>query len=391
MGYDFDTVLDRRNTACEKWDDLISVFGTSDVLPLWVADMDFATPPAIRHALARRLDHPTYGYTYATGNTLQAVRGWLRRKHSWEVDPEWIVFCPGVVPSLAMSVLAYSAPGDGVVVQSPVYPPFFTVIEANGRRVLNNQLVNVNGRYEIDWVDLEAKLGQGARVMLLCSPANPVGRVWTEQELARIIHMCADRGVVLVSDEIHCDVVYSGCRHIPASSLGEQAWRNSVTLMSSSKTFNIQGLNTSFAVIPDSRLRKAFMVAQSAVGGAQGNTFGLVALEAAFTQCDHWHVDLVEYLEGNRDYLECAARRSLPGIVPVRAEGMYVVWLDCRGLGLSDEELRSFFVKRARVGLNDGRMFGPGGEGFARLNIGCARSVLAEGMSRIASALNSAS
>ena len=388
MAYEFDKVLDRRNTNCEKWDGLKEVFGRDDVVPLWVADMDLASPPEVVEALGERVQHPTYGYTFASKSLREAAVGWVRRRHGWEIRPEWIVITPGVVPGLAMSVLAYTQPGDGVIVQSPVYPPFFRVVESNGRRLLNNELrMGPNGRYVIDWDDLQAKLDDGARLVLLCSPANPVGRVWRDDELARLADMCRSRDVIVVSDEIHCDIVYSGARHIPFGSLGEGAAHRSVTFMAPSKTFNVQGLTTSMAIVPSEQLRERLVQVQLSLGMAESNVFGLAAFEAAYQRCDAWLDRALEYLEGNLRYLQDFASSRLPGITVVPAEGMYVVWLDCRGLGLDADALRDFLVNRARVGLNDGRMFGPGGEGFARINIGCSRATLKEGLERMEEAL----
>lgn len=381
--FNFDTYLDRRNTASVKWDGLVDSFGTANVLPLWVADMDFASPPEVTAALQARVEHPTFGYTFAGPRTREAVMGWLERKHRWKVDPDWIVFASGVVPSLAVAALAYTRPGDEVVIQSPVYPPFFDVIRANGRRVVNSRLLNVGGRYEIDWSDLEAKLkgagtDEGPRMMILCSPANPVGRVWTSAELARIVELCRLHHVVLVSDEIHADIVYPGHLHVPAGD---------VTLMSPAKTFNLQGMSTSFAVISDARLREAFVNIQSGLGISQLNTLGITALEAAYTHCDDWHEQLIAYLCANRDYLADRIASSTPGLSMAPLEGMYVCWIDCRQLGMSPDRLKTFFINHARVGVNDGRMFGPGGEGFVRVNIGCPRSTLADGLDRIEAAL----
>ncbi|HNY67338.1 MAG TPA: PatB family C-S lyase [Bacillota bacterium] len=388
MLYEFDKVLDRRNTNCEKWDNLMEVFGREDVVSLWVADMDFASPPEVVEALAERAQHPTYGYTFPSQSLREAAVGWISRRHGWEIDPEWIVITPGVVPGLAISVLAYTQPGDGVVVQSPVYPPFFRVVESNGRRLLNNELrMGPDGRYAIDWDDLQAKLDDGARLVLLCSPANPVGRVWTDEELARLADMCRARDVIVASDEIHCDIVYFGARHIPLGSLGEGVAHRSVTFMAPSKTFNVQGLTTSMAIIPSKQLRERFARVQLGLGMAESNIFGLTAFEAAYRRCDVWLDRALEYLEGNLRYLQSFASSRLPGITVVPAEGMYVVWLDCRGLGLDADALRDFLVNRARVGVNDGRMFGPGGEGFARINIGCSRAILREGLERIEEAL----
>ncbi|OPZ62778.1 MAG: Cystathionine beta-lyase PatB [Firmicutes bacterium ADurb.Bin506] len=383
MIVDFDRNLDRRNTDCVKWDGLRATFGTDDVLPLWVADMDFASPPEVVAALHARVEHSTFGYALASCRAREAIVGWLERKHRWKVDPDWIVFASGVVPSLAVSVLAYTRPGDEVVVQSPVYPPFFEVVKANGRRLVNSMLLNVGGRYEIDWTDLEAKLrgagtDEGPRMMILCSPANPVGRVWSRSELERIAELCRLHHVVLVSDEIHADIIYPGHRHTPAGD---------VTLMAPSKTFNLQGLGTSYAVIPDARLRQAFRTVQSGLGMGQINALGIAAMEAAYTMCDDWHDQLIAYLCANRDYLADRIATSAPGISMVLPEGMYVCWLDCRALGLGPGQLTDFFTYRARVGVNDGRKFGPGGEGFVRLNIACTRSTLVDALNRIEEAL----
>jgi cystathionine beta-lyase len=385
---DFDKALDRTNTNCEKWDNLVEVFGRDDVVPLWVADMDFASPPEVVAALGERVRHPTYGYTFASQSLREAAVGWVARRYGWEIRPEWIVITPGVVPGLAMSVLAYTQPGDGVIVQSPVYPPFFRVVESNGRRLLNNELkMGPDGRYGIDWDDFQAKLDGGARLVLLCSPANPVGRVWTDEELTRLAGMCGSRDVIVVSDEIHCDIVYSGARHIPFGSLGEGAAHRSLTFMAPSKSFNVQGLTTSMAIVPSDQLRERLIHVQLGLGMAESNVFGLAAFEAAYRQGDAWLDRALEYLEGNLRYLEDFTKSRLSPIAVVPAEGMYVVWLDCRGLGLGADALRDFLVNRARVGLNDGRMFGPGGEGFVRINIGCSRATLKEGLERIEEAL----
>lgn len=391
MPSEFDRLLDRTNTDCEKWDSLIELFGRDDVTPLWVADMDFASPRAVVSALVERAQHPTYGYTFASRSLREAAAGWVERRYGWEISADWIVTSPGVVPGLAISVLAYTEPGDGVIVQSPVYPAFFEVVEGNGRRLLNNELkMEADGRYRIDWDDLEAKL-DSARLVLLCSPANPVGRVWTDDELARLAGMCASRRVIVVSDEIHCDIVYPGATHIPFGSLGQGAASRSVTLMAPSKTFNVQGLAASVAVIPSEGLRERFTKVRAGLGLSQCNLFGLTALEAGYREGDAWLDRLLEYLQGNLRYLQEFAASRLFGIRAAPAEGMYVVWLDCRELGrrlgLDADGLIDFFVNRARVGLSDGRMFGPGGEGFMRINIGCPRVVLKEGLERIERAL----
>ncbi|HOL51756.1 MAG TPA: PatB family C-S lyase [Bacillota bacterium] len=385
MEYDFDQVLDRRNTNCEKWDYLEEHFGRADVLPMWVADMDFPSPPEVVQAIQERAKHPSYGYTGTSDSFFDSIVGWMDRRHGWAIEREWISTTPGVVPGLAASVLAFTEPGDNVIVQSPVYPPFFRVVENNGRRLLNNELVRVGDRYEMDWDDLEAKLGEGAKLLLLCSPANPVGRVWSEEELARISEMCVAHGTVIASDEIHSDIIYSWARHTPFGALSPEAAENSVTFVAPSKTFNVPGLSTSVAIIPNSDLREGFNRVLSGLGLGT-NLFGITALEAAYTYGDRWLDDAIAYIEENLRFMVEFLGRQVPEIRVVPPEGTYVIWLDCRGLGLDPDALHRFMVEEARVGLSDGTFFGLGGEGYQRINIACPRPILREGLERIASA-----
>ncbi len=385
MKYDFDQVLDRRNTNSEKWDYLEEHFGRADVLPMWVADMDFPSPPEVVQAIRKRAKHPSYGYTGASQAYYDSITGWMERRHGWAVEPEWIVTTPGVVPGLAISILAFTDPGDGVIVQSPVYPPFFRVVENNGRKLLNNELVRVGNRYEIDWDDLEVKLDTGAKLLFLCSPANPVGRVWSEEELTRLLEICIDRGVLIASDEIHSDIIYSWAKHVPFGSFGPEARDNSITLVAPSKTFNIPGLSASVAIIPNPELRERFNHVLQGLGLGV-NLFGLTGLEAAYTYGDRWLDDAISYIEDNLKYMVEFLNARVPEIQVVPPEGNYVIWLDCRGLGLSHDALNRFMVHRAKVGLNDGRSFGPGGEGYQRINIACPRSILRQGLEGIATA-----
>ncbi|MFA7635487.1 MAG: PatB family C-S lyase [Bacillota bacterium] len=385
MPYDFDQVLDRRNTNSEKWDYLEDYFGRADVLPMWVADMDFPSPPEVVEAIRKRAEHPSYGYTGPSQAYYDSIAGWMGRRHGWTVEPEWIVTTPGVVPGLAVAILAFTRPGDGVIVQSPVYPPFFRVVENNGRRLLNNELKRVGDRYEMDWDDLEKQLDSGARLLMLCSPANPVARVWSEEELARLHKMCSSRGVLVASDEIHSDIVYPWAKHIPFGCLGSGAAENSITLVAPSKTFNIPGLATSVAIIPNPEVKERFNFVLKGLGLGV-NLFGLTALEAAYTYGDRWLDEAICYVEENLKYMVEYLDRHVPGIKVIPPEGNYVVWLDCRGLGLDPERLHKFMVDEARVGLNDGRFFGSGGEGYQRINIACPRSILREGLGRIAAA-----
>ncbi|MEA4884789.1 MAG: PatB family C-S lyase [Clostridia bacterium] len=388
MRYDFDSVLDRRGTNSEKWDFNDRVFGRADILPMWVADMDFAAPLPVMEAIARRAEHGVYGYTGVGKSYYDSVVGWVERRHGWRIDPSWILSTPGVVPGLAISVLAFAQPGDGVVVQSPVYPPFFRVVESNGRVLMVNQYSLDGDRYTFDWGDLEAKLNRGPKLLLLCSPANPVGRVWTRSELCRVAEMCMSHGVTVISDEIHSDIVYPWAKHVPFSSLNDQVASNSVTFIAPSKTFNIAGLAASVAIIPDPALRSRFEKVLRGLGLGDGNLFGVTGLEAAYTYGDDWLDQAMAYLEGNLKYMTEFFAARAPEVRVMPPEGTYVIWLDFRELGLAPSELRRLLVDKARVGLSDGPMFGPGGAGFQRINIACPRSVLCEGLTRIEGAIS---
>ncbi|MCR4426292.1 MAG: PatB family C-S lyase [Firmicutes bacterium] len=388
MVYDFDQVLDRRNTSSMKWDGVVHRFGRADILPLWVADMDFKAPQPVIDAIAERARHGVYGYTDIPTSYHESVVSWVRRRHGWDIQPEWMLSTPGVVPGLAVAIMAFTEPGDKVLIQSPVYPPFFSIIRENGRELVNSQLVLAGDRYVMDFEDLEAQLDLGVKLVILCSPANPVGRVWTREELSRLAQMCVSRGIVIASDEIHSDIVYSSSKHIPIASLSNEVRDNTLTFIAPSKTFNLAGLATSVAIVPDPCLRERFERVLGSIGIGV-NLFGITALEAAYTHGEEWLGQVLRYLEGNLDFLCRFVDERIPGIRVIRAEGTYVIWLDCRGLGMTPRALREFMVSRARVGLNDGVPFGPGGEGFQRINIACPNSILGEALERIETASKS--
>ncbi|MZP30677.1 putative C-S lyase [Heliobacterium undosum] len=385
----FDERIERRRTNCLKWDALRDAFGQEDLLPLWVADMDFPSPPAVIEVLQEKAAHRVYGYHVRSESFFESVVEWFGRRHGWAIEREWIALTPGVVPSICLAIQAFTAPGDGVVIQSPVYPPFFRCVNENGRRLVENPLRQVDGCYEIDFDDLAAKLDDGVRMLVLCSPHNPVGRVWTEAELRRINELCRERDIIVLSDEIHCDLVFRGHRHIPFAALGADAAARTVTCVAPSKTFNIAGLNTSFVIISDGGLRRRFRKHMAALSLGEGNLFGVAASEAAYRHGDAWLDALLPYLEDNADYFVRYVRERLPELQVVKPEGTYLGWLDCRSLGLAPAELKRFFVEKAKVGLNDGLTFGRPGAGFARINFGCPQAVLAEGMQRIEAALRS--
>lgn len=388
MHYDFDKIINRKGTSSVKWDYLDRVFGNSGVMPMWVADMDFEAPQPVIDAVVKRARHGVYGYTNRSDAFYASIAGWTEKRHGWHVERDWISACPGVVPAISLNILSFTEPGDKVLVQSPVYHPFFSSIEDNGRVIVNNRLKQEGGRYVMDYEDLDAKLGSGVKVMILCSPHNPVGRVWSREELTRVGELCVKHNVILISDEIHSDLIYSGNVHTPTASLSEELAQRTVTCLAPSKTFNIAGLSTSIAIIPNRELHQKFNSTVKSIGIEMSNLFGITALEAAYTHGAEWLDQLLVYLEGNVDFLLDYFKSSIPRIKVYKPEGTYLMWLDCRELGMAQKDLVSFFIHKAQVGLNDGAAFGAGGEGFMRMNIACPRSVLEEGLRRIEKAVH---
>lgn len=389
MQYNFDIVTDRRNTCSVKWDGVEKTFHTKDILPMWIADMDFLVPQAVIEAIENRNEHGIFGYTCVPETYCDVISDWLYRRHQWEVQKDWMNCTPGVIPALSTAILAFTEPGDGIIVQSPVYPPFFSIIENNGRRLVDNPLLVDNGTCRMDFAHLEKAMQSGARAMLLCSPHNPVGRVWRRDELILLGELCSRFNVLIISDEIHSDIVFTGHRHIPIASLSEELAHNTITCMAASKTFGIAGLTTSTTIIPDSEKRGVFQKKLKSLGLGTANVFGITASEAAYRHGGEWLDEMLGYLQENLRLTEETFLRTIPGIKANRPEGTYLVWLDCRELGLGQEKLLKFMSYHAKVGLNDGTTFGPGGEGFLRMNIACPRSVLMEGLERIEAAVRS--
>lgn len=388
MRYDFDKVVERRNTNSTKWDSVAALFGSEDVLPLWVADMDFRIPQPIIDAISERIKHPVFGYTRVSSSTIDAVLERLETKYGWKVSPEAVIVTPGVVPAVNAAVKAYAGEGGAVVVQSPAYPPFWATGPNNKVRTVTNLLRLEGGRYEMDFDALERAFAEsGAKAMILCSPHNPVGRVWTREELVKLGEIALKAGAVVISDEIHCELIYKGFKHVPFASISPEFAANSVTCFSPSKTFNIPGMHCSVAIIPDEELRKRFNEARSGIQGSP-DFLAVIAMEAAFRYGDEWLEQVMDYIEGNLEFLLKYMEERIPAIKPIRPEGTYLVWLDCRGLGIDDpKELQRFFSEKAKVGMNAGYTFGPGGEGFMRINIACARSILEEALKRIEEAV----
>lgn len=383
---EFDLVIDRMNTAAVKWDMLTDRYGRDDVLPMWVADMDFPAPRAVQEALLQRVQHGVYGYTIKSEAYLNSIVSWMAKRHHWEIDASWIVPAPGVVPALAVIVQGFTNPGDGVLIQPPVYHPFKRTIEGWGRRVVENPLVERDGRYEIDWSDLDLKARQ-SKVMFLCSPHNPVGRVWTAEELRRIGEICLRHQVLIVSDEIHGDLVYTPHRHIPFASLDERFAANSITCAAPSKTFNLAGLNTAYVVAPNAAIKAKYDAMSSQASMTPMNVFGAEAMIAAYNECEPWLDELLAYLKGNIEYLQAFVESEIPEIKVIVPEGTYLVWLDFRRFGFDVQALDHFLIHEARLGLNEGHIFGREGEGFQRMNIACPRSLLIDGLERLRDAI----
>lgn len=387
--YDFDKVIDRKGSNSVKWDKLEEVYGKDDILPMWVADMDFEVAPPIQEALKKRVDHGAFGYTYAGDEYYDSVIGWMKKRYNWDIDKEWISFTPGVVPALRYALEAYTKPGDKVIIQSPVYHPFYNVIENNGRHIIDNTLLYKDGKYVMDYQALEESIDSNTKLLFLCNPHNPIGRVWTEEELEKIGEICVKNDIIIVSDEIHGDIIYKGHEQTVMAEVSSEIRENCVVCTAPSKTFSIAGLQMSNIIIPNEKLREKYNreYEKSHISGP--NILGIEALMAAYNDSEEWLDELLVYLEENIDYAIDFIEKRIPKIKIDKPEGMYLIWLDCKGLGMNSEELQEFFVNECRVALNNGAMFGDTGKGFQRLNIGCPRSLLQEGLERIEKGVNS--
>ena len=380
--YNFDELIDRTNTNCVKYDLRKSFFGNADVLPLWVADMDFRTPDFIVDAIKERAAKDIYGYTFRGESYNQSIVNWLKRRHNWEIKPEWISFSPGVVAGLTLAIEALSKPGEGVIIQPPVYFPFFDSVKGTGRELIENPLRLENGRYYFDLEDLRKKITPTTRLLLLSNPHNPGGMAWNEKELSELAQICIENKILIISDEIHSDLIFEGFRHTPLAGISEEIAQNCVVCMAPSKTFNTAGLTTSFLVIPNKRHLAAYERLMRVPHLHMGNIFGTVALEAAYTQGDEWLAQLMKYLQANYSFLEQYFTENIPQVKVMRPEGTYLIWLDFSAYGFTDQGLNDKLID-AGVGLNQGVQFGKQGGGFMRINIGCTRSVLQEALFRI--------
>ncbi|SHI35833.1 cystathione beta-lyase [Tangfeifania diversioriginum] len=381
--YDFDEIIPREGTNCIKYDGREWIFKTNDVLPLWVADMDFRTPDFIVKAIKKRAEHEIFGYTFKPESYFKSIIGWMQRRHNWNVQKEWISFSPGVVAGLTLAIETFSNPGDEVVVQPPVYFPFFDCVKGTRRKLVKNPLKLENGRYTFDFDDLKSKITGNTKLLMLCNPQNPGGMVWTKEELHELSSICLKNNIMVISDEIHSDLVFEGHKHIPFASISEEAASNSVVFMAPSKTFNVAGLSSSVAIIPDKTNFARYERALGVGHLGMGNIFGTVALEAAYNHGDEWLAQMLDYIWDNYLFLEKFMSEKLPKVKVMKPESTYLIWLDFNEYGMNDSELFKFTINEAKVGLNNGAKFGTGGNGWLRINIGCPRSILEEGLNRL--------
>jgi cystathionine beta-lyase len=388
MSWNFDEPVRREGTCSVKYDLRKEIFGNPEVIPMWVADMDFKTPDFIISALRKRLDHEVLGYSFRSPEYYSSLMSWVKRRHNWEIEKEWICFSPGVVPALNFCTLAFTDPGDSIIVQPPVYFPFFTAAESHGRRLIYNQLKELDGKWTMDIESLASQIDSSTRMIFISNPHNPVGRVWSAKELEELADVCIKYGIVMISDEIHSDLVMPGHRHVPMASVSRDISESTVTLMAPSKTFNLAGLATSSAIISNPELRKKYNTIVDRLHIGNGNIFGNEASVAAYENGAEWLDSLIEYILGNIKLVNSFCGEKIPEIIPVIPEATYMIWLDCRKLNLPGKELSKFFINEAGTGMNEGSVFGPGGEGFMRMNVATTRETVRKALGQFEKAVS---
>jgi len=385
--WNFDEAASREGTCCMKYDLRQEVFGVNDVIPMWIADMDFNAPDFIVGSLKNRVDQEIYGYSFRPQEYYSTIINWLKRRHSWKVEKDWICFSPGIVPALNFCTLAFTQPGDKIIVQPPVYFPFFSAVESHGRKLIYNRLIESEGKWIMDYDSLISSIDEKTKMIIISNPHNPVGRAWTHEELKELADICLKNNIVILSDEIHSDLILPGFCHTPMASISEEIADSTITCIAPSKTFNIAGLSTSSVIISNPVLKKSFQKVVDSLHLNNGNLFGTIASIAAYSQGDKWLDSLLDYIDGNVDFVRNYCTKMIPEIIPVEPEATYMIWLDCRKFQMSGKELQNFFVNKAGVGLNEGSTFGPGGEGFMRMNLATTHQTVMKAMEQIEEAV----
>ena len=388
MKYDFDKLVDRTGSNDVKHEELQTIWGRIDLLPLWVADMDFETPSFITDALKKRLEHSLFGYTKEPDDLWPSVIDWVRDHHQWELKPEWLTYIPGIVRGIGMVVNVFLKEDEKVIVQPPVYHPFFLTPEGNHRGVVRNPLKKLeNGYYEMDFENLEKVVDEKCKLLILSNPHNPAGLCWSKETLQQLAHFCYTHKILVVSDEIHCDMALWDNKHIPFATVSKEAEQNSITFSAPSKTFNIAGIVSSWAIVPNDEIREKFYSWLEANEMNAPHLFSPIATIAALREGEEWRREMLHYVEKNIDFVIDYCKEFIPAIKPLRPQASFLVWLDCRELGLNHDQLQDLFVDKAHLALNDGEMFGPGGEGYMRLNVAEPQSVLKQALEQLREAV----
>lgn len=387
MKYNFDKEINRENTNSVKYDLRRKVFKTDkNIIPMWVADMDLETPEFVREAVKERANHEVFGYSFRPDTYNKSIANWVKTRHNWKINSGSIVFSPGVVPGLALSVLAFSQIADKIIVQPPVYFPFFTTIKENGRQIVENNLINTNNYYTIDFEDLKSKIDARTSMIIISNPHNPIGRAWKKEELEELVDICEKKDIIIISDEIHSDIVFAPNKHIPIASISEKAANRTITFMAPSKTFNMAGLSSSFAIITNQKLRKIYNSFVESYHLYLGNIFGNIATEAAYTNGNEWVNQMNNYIEANINFAHKYIEENIPQISFVKPEATYLLWINFKKLNMTDVELNNFLVNKAGIGLNTGSVFGANGSGFMRMNVACTRKTLENALIKLKAA-----
>lgn len=389
MEYIFDQVIDRHGSNSVKWDALKEVYGKEDILPMWVADMDFKAPEEVIEALQVKLDHGVFGYNIKSDSLYESIINWVKTRYNWDIKKEWISFTPGVVAALNIAVREFAKEGEKIVIQPAVYPPFFRVLENNKVKPNLNPLIHNGEKFVMDYDSLEKSIDSETKALILCNPHNPVGRVWTREELSKLGEICLAHNLIIISDEIHGDLTFKDHNTIPMASISEEIAQNTITFIAPSKSFNIAGLATSVAIIPNKELREIFENGTAKLEIGKVTTFGGTALEAAYTKGGEWLDEVMEYIENNADLAIDYITKNIPEVKVKKPEGTYLLWLNFKSLNKSQEEIQNALVNIGKIGLNDGSSYGDQGRGYFRLNIACPRSILEDGLNRIKRAVDS--